>query len=43
MAGKQLISPVSDKEIDLRNLPQGIYFLQINYEGKIYNKKIIKE
>ena len=43
MSGKKLRSKVTDKQIDLRNLPQGIYFLQINYEGKIYNKKIIKE
>ena len=43
MTGKLLRSNVTDKQINLRNLPQGIYFLQINYEGKIYNKKIIKE
>ena len=43
MTGKLLRSNVTDKQIDLRNLSKGIYFLQINHGDKIYNKKIIKE
>ena len=43
MAGKLLRSKVTNKQIDLKNLSNGIYFLQINYNGNIYNKKIIKE
>ena len=30
-------------EVDMRNLPIGIYILQVNYDGNIYNKKIVKE
>ena len=43
MSGKLLRSKVTNKQIDLKNLSKGIYFLQINYNGNIYNKKIIKE
>jgi len=43
MTGKLLRSKVTNKQIDLKNLPSGVYFLQINYNGNIYNKKIIKE
>jgi hypothetical protein len=43
MTGKLLRSKVTNKQIDLKNLPSGLYFLQINYNGNIYNKKIIKE
>ena len=45
MAGKKLRSGENQKraEVDMRNLPIGIYILQVNYDGNIYNKKIVKE
>jgi len=43
MTGKLLRNKVTNKQVDLRNLSNGIYFLQINHNGNIYNKKIIKE
>ena len=29
--------------LDLSNVENGIYFLSINTEGKVFNKRIIKE
>jgi hypothetical protein len=45
MAGRKLRSGENQKraEVDMKNLPIGIYILQINYDGNIYNKKIVKE
>jgi hypothetical protein len=45
MAGRKLRSGENQKraEIDMKNLPVGIYILQVNYDGNIYNKKIVKE
>ena len=34
---------ITDKTIDLSDLPSGVYFLNIEHEGNIYNKRIIKE
>jgi len=41
--GKILKSNIIEKQVDLSNLPSGIYFLNIEHEGQIYNKRIIKE
>jgi hypothetical protein len=43
VTGRSLRSNIIDKEINLQNLPSGIYFLRIEHEGNIYNKRIIKE
>ena len=45
LAGKKLRSGENQKraEVDMSNLPIGIYILQVNYDGNIYNKKIVKE
>jgi len=43
MTGKILKSNIIDKQINLSNLPSGVYFLNIEHEGNIYNKRIIKE
>tara|TARA_B100000902_G_scaffold27980_1_gene33671 strand:- start:978 stop:3953 length:2976 start_codon:yes stop_codon:yes gene_type:complete len=43
MSGKILKENITDKTIDLSNLPSGVYFLNIEHEGNIYNKRIIKE
>ena len=43
MSGKILKQNITEKQIDLSNLPQGVYFLNIEHEGNIYNKRIIKE
>jgi len=34
----QVIDTVNDSEIDLRNLPEGVYFLRVN---KVKTKKLI--
>jgi uncharacterized repeat protein (TIGR03803 family) len=39
---EQKISPDS-KTIDISSLANGVYFLQWNYEGSIFTKKIVKE
>ena len=43
VTGRMLKSNIIDKQINLSNLPSGIYFLSIEHEGNIYNKRIIKE
>ena len=45
LSGRKLRSGENQKraEIDMKNLPIGIYILQVNYDGNIYNKKIVKE
>ena len=43
ITGRMLKSNIIDKQINLLNLPSGIYFLSIEHEGNIYNKRIIKE
>ena len=43
ISGKILRRNITDKTIDLSNLPSGVYFLNIEHEGNIYNKRIIKE
>jgi hypothetical protein len=43
VSGKILRENTTDKIINLSNLPSGIYFLNIEHEGNIYNKRIIKE
>ena len=43
MTGRILKSNITDKQVNLQNLPSGIYFLRIEHEGNIYNKRIIKE
>lgn len=43
LSGKILKENVTEKQINLSNLPSGIYFLNIEHEGNIYNKRIIKE
>tara|TARA_B110000238_G_C16027113_1_gene395748 strand:- start:194 stop:1015 length:822 start_codon:yes stop_codon:yes gene_type:complete len=45
LSGRKLRSGENQKraEVDMRNLPTGIYILQVNYDGNIYNKKIVKE
>ena len=45
LQGKKLrtVENTKNAEIDMRNLSTGIYILQISVDGKIYNKKILKE
>jgi hypothetical protein len=43
ISGKILRRNITDKTIDLSDLPSGVYFLNIEHEGNIYNKRIIKE
>ena len=43
VTGKSLRSNITEKQINLQNLSPGIYFLRIEHEGNIYNKRIIKE
>ena len=43
VTGKSLRSNIIEKKINLQNLSPGIYFLRIEHEGNIYNKRIIKE
>jgi len=41
--GKIIFEGKGNGEIDLLQYASGVYFLNINYDGKSYNKKIIKE
>lgn len=41
--GKLLIEGYNNGQIDLSQYASGVYFLNIDYNGKTYNKKIIKE
>ena len=43
ITGKVIIKDSKQNQADLRNVESGIYFLTINQEGQIYNKRIIKE
>ena len=43
ITGKILKLDLTNKQIDISNLPSGVYFLNIEHEGNIYNKRIIKE
>ena len=45
LTGRKLRSGENQKrsEIDMKNLPIGVYILRVNYDGNIYNKKIVKE
>ena len=40
--GKRLLTINNQKEIDISMLPQGIYFLNVESDGKVTAKKIIK-
>ncbi|MCR9287289.1 MAG: T9SS type A sorting domain-containing protein [Bacteroidetes bacterium] len=42
--GKQVQSLIlSKQELDISDLPNGMYFIQINQEGRLFESKIIKE
>ena len=41
-AGKLLNEGIGDGIIDLSQYSNGVYFLNIDYNGNTYNKKIIK-
>jgi hypothetical protein len=43
LTGKVIEVEVNNKQIDLSNLSNGVYVLSIEYNGTIYNKRIIKE
>jgi len=43
LTGKAIEVEVNNKQIDLSNLSNGVYVLSIEYNGTIYNKRIIKE
>ncbi len=44
VSGKVIISTVGDvSEIDISALPKGIYFLELELDGELLRKKIIKE
>jgi hypothetical protein len=43
MNGRSLKTFEHPKEIDVSNLPQGIYFLKIKTDGKEFNKKFVKQ
>ncbi len=42
-SGKLIIEGESDGSIDLSRYSSGVYFLNIDYNGNTYNKKIIKD
>ena len=41
--GRLLIEEENTKRLDLSDLSNGLYILSIIYEGKRYNKQIIKQ
>ena len=43
MVGNLIISKEKTTQIDMTNLPSGIYHLNINYNNKIINNRIIKQ
>ena len=43
MVGNLVIFKEKTKEIDMTNLPKGIYNLNINYNNKIINNRIVKQ
>jgi hypothetical protein len=43
LLGKIIIQSSDKKQLDLSNVESGVYFLSINHEGQIFNKRIIIE
>jgi len=43
LQGRLIINNSTNKSIDMSKLGSGVYFLSISHEGKIFNKRIIKE
>lgn len=43
LQGRTIINNSTKKSIDMSRFESGVYFLSINHEGKIFNKRIIKE
>ena len=43
MTGKLVISKKQTTQIDISNLPNGIYNLNTSYNNKIINQRIIKQ
>ena len=43
MVGNLVISKEKTTQIDMTNLPSGIYNLNISYNNKIINNRIIKQ
>ena len=43
LQGRTIINNSPKKSIDMSKFESGVYFLSINHEGKVFNKKIIKE
>ena len=41
--GKVINTDMKSENIDISNLPNGVYFLSIKYEDKVFNKRIIKK
>ena len=41
--GKEIIKDSKAEVIDITTLPNGVYFLSIRYEDKVFNKRIVKE
>ena len=43
ITGRTIIKDSTSEILDLTNVENGIYFLSISTEGKVFNKRIIKE
>ena len=43
ITGRTIIKNSTSEILDLTNVENGIYFLSISTEGKVFNKRIIKE
>ena len=41
--GKIIVKDSKEEKVDITYLPNGVYFLSIEHEGKRFNKRIIKE
>ena len=43
VAGRTIINNSSKKTVDMSGLESGVYFLTINFDGQVFNKRIIKQ
>ena len=41
--GRTIINNSSEKTVDMSDLESGVYFLTINHDGQVFNKRIIKQ
>ena len=43
VTGRTIINNSSKKTVDMSGLESGVYFLTINFDGQVFNKRIIKQ